>query len=458
MQRIWAIAALTWKAAFRFRLFWVMAALLLGAVVVLPLLLKDDGTARGFVQLVLTYNLSIITLLLGFSTLWLACGTLARDIEECQMQVVAVKPIARWQIWLGKWLGLVLLNAALLALAGTSVYVLLQVRATRLPPAQQAILQHEVFLARGSLRAPAPDIERMVDLRFRQRLQQVEVPVAEQPALRQMLREEIKAREGIVPPGTMRTWIVQVGPTRDLRKDDTLRARLKFHATATNASGLYRIQWQIGIPEKSQVTAVVKSMAADSFHELVLPPGHFDDQGQLAVSAINLENVTLLFPFEDGFEVLYREGGFGLNFVRGLLVILCWMALLAAVGLASASLLSFPVAAFFSISLLVVALSSGTMASVVAEGTVAGVDHDSGATAGSWLDLFLIPFFRALLQVTNLVQAFSPIDALSTGRSITWGTLGWAVLQIVVVLGGVFALAGIVFFTRRELATASSTS
>ena len=54
--------------------------------------------------------------MLGLSTLWLACGTLARDIEECQMQVVATKPIARWQIWLGKWLGIMSLNAALLAL------------------------------------------------------------------------------------------------------------------------------------------------------------------------------------------------------------------------------------------------------------------------------------------------------------------------------------------------------
>jgi hypothetical protein len=59
----------------------------------------------GFTQILLTYTLSVITALLGLSTLWLACGTLARDIEECQMQVVATKPIARWQIWLGKWAG-----------------------------------------------------------------------------------------------------------------------------------------------------------------------------------------------------------------------------------------------------------------------------------------------------------------------------------------------------------------
>src|SRR6267154_3213419 len=121
MQRLLAIAWLTWKAAFRFRLFIVLAVLLLAAVVGLPILIKDDGTARGFTQILLTYTLSTITGLLGISTLWLACGTLARDIEECQMQMVAVKPIARWQIWLGKWLGLIMLDAALLTVAGGSV-------------------------------------------------------------------------------------------------------------------------------------------------------------------------------------------------------------------------------------------------------------------------------------------------------------------------------------------------
>src|SRR6058998_4125441 len=126
MKRLFAIAKLTLKAAFRYRLVQILTLLLLGAVIGLPLVIKHDGTARGFTQILLTYTLGVITTLLGFSTLWLACGTLARDIEEAQMQVVAVKPIARWQIWLGKWLGLVALNAALLAVAGGSVFVLLK--------------------------------------------------------------------------------------------------------------------------------------------------------------------------------------------------------------------------------------------------------------------------------------------------------------------------------------------
>src|ERR1035438_117322 len=150
MQRILAITWLTWKAALRFKLFLVIAVLLILAVVGLPLVIKDDGTARGFTQILLTYTLSAITGLLGLSTLWLSCGTLARDIEECQIQVVATKPIARWQIWLGKWLGLVSLNAVLLAISGACVFGLLRGRAPPRPQEVQQTLREDILVARGS--------------------------------------------------------------------------------------------------------------------------------------------------------------------------------------------------------------------------------------------------------------------------------------------------------------------
>jgi hypothetical protein len=165
----------------------------------------------------------------------------------------------------------------------------------------------------------------------------------------------------------------------------------------------------------------------------------------------------LIFPLDDDLEVLYREGGFGLNYVRGLGIIFCWLALLAALGLAAASLLSFPVAAFFSLSVLIVALSSGTLANVVQEGSISGADHETGAVSTSWADVVLIPFFRAILAVVDLVQNFSPVDSLSTGRSITWGQLGQAFGQVVLLLGGLLGIVGVTCFFRRELAAAQGT-
>jgi len=456
MQRVFAIATLTWKAAFRFRLFWAILFLLLGAVVVLPLLLKDDGTARGFIQILLTYTVGAITALLGISTLWLACGTMARDIEECQMQVVAVKPIARWQIWLGKWLGILLLDAALLAVAGGSDYGLLLWRAQQLPVEQQKVLRNEVFVARAALREPLPDINAAVDQAVAQRVKDTKLSPEEHELVRRQIREQVQAGIQIVPPGYVRPWILDVGMNKAAINKEPLYLRFKFYAARTNAAGTYLGVWQAGFPEKTPVWRESNKYAADTFHEITVPPGHISADGKLTVAFMNQDESAVLFPIEDGFEVLYREGGFSLNYVRGLLIIFFWLALLAALGLAAASLLSFPVAAFCTASLLMIALSSGVLANTVSEGTVFGMGHEGEEASRSWIDLILLPVFKMILSVVTLVDNFSPVDALSTGRSIPWAQVARAFAQIVLLLGGILSVLGMITFTRRELATAST--
>ncbi len=461
MQRLLAIIWLTWKAAFRFRLFLVIAILLLLSVVGLPLLIKDDGTARGFTQILLTYTLSVITALLGLSTLWLSCGTLARDIEECQMQVVAVKPIARWQIWLGKWLGIVTLDAALLALSGASVYGLLQVRASRLPPEQQQVLRNEVLVARGSVKQQSveKDIESDTEQFYQERLQQspdvAALPDAQKAEVRRVIREQVKANYQVVPPDYTRVWRLDLGFARKSLQHQPLQLRVKFNAANKSPSGTFFAIWQVGEPGKTPLNLYdPMSLAPDTFHEIDVPPGFLDEDGVLTVAFHNPNDTALLFPLEDGMEVLYREGGFGLNYVRGLGILLCWMALLSAIGLASASFLSFPVAAFFSLALLTMTLSSGTMANVVSEGTIMGSNSETGEVGRSLVDEIFVPFFRATLKVINLAKEFSPVESLSSGRSIPWSQLGLACAQVVLLLGGVFAALGIFSFSRRELAAA----
>ena len=59
-----------------------------------------------------------------------------------------------------------------------------------------------------------------------------------------------------------------------------------------------------------------------------------------------------------------------------------------------------------------------------------------------------------MLELINLAKDFSPIDSLSTGRSITWAELGQAFGQIVLLLGGIIGAGRHHVFSRRELATA----
>jgi hypothetical protein len=459
MQRTLAIAWLTWKAAFRFRLFLVIAVLLLATVVGLPILLKGDGTARGFTEILITYTLSVITVLLGFSTLWLSCGILARDIEECQIQVVATKPVARWQIWLGKWLGIVSLNAALLVLSGASVYGLLQWRATRLPLAEQQTLRNQVLVARGVARPPdhSAEIDDRTEQLLQERLKQTQVPNADLAAVRKQIREQVKAAYQLVPPGYSREWQIDLGLAKNSLHNKPLQLRIKFNTSKVIQSGTYVGVWQVGVPGTAKVwRSEPMSLAAGAYHEISIPANLFDNQGVLTIDFLNPNNTTLLFPLEDGMEVLYPQGSFLLNFARGLGIILCWMALLSALGLMAASFLSFPVAAFFSLGLLIVGLSSNTIAGVVSTGSITGSNEQPTALQHFLVSEMIIPMYKGLLMVINLAKNFSPINSLSSGRSIPWSDLGTAFAQIVLLLGGIIAVIGIALFTRRELATAQT--
>jgi hypothetical protein len=455
MKKILAIAGLTWKSAFRYRLFWILAALLLGAVVGLPLILKDDGTAKGLVQILLTYTLGAVATLLGIATLWLSCGTLAKDVEECQMQVVAVKPIARWQIWIGKWLGLLALDATLLALAGIAIFSLLQWRAGRLPAAEQKILHDEIFIARASIKDRPPDLSPVVNDRMRKVVKDPSAfTAAELAEIRHQVTGQLTADLTELPPGFMRQWGIDLHTLRDKIGQQPLVLRIKFHTSNPNQdSSRYLTGWIIGPTNSSQRAAIEQTLPPDSFQEFQIP-NLLDEHGFLWVDLINPNQIALTFPLEDGFELLYPESTFGINFVRGLMIIFCWLALLASIGLAMASFLSFTVAAFASLALLVMGLSSGIVSSVVEQGTILGYDPAKAGYGHSPVDIVFVPIFQLALKIIKLVEGFSPIDFLSTGRSITWGELGLAVTQIVLLLGGFFCVFGMILFTRRELATA----
>ena len=460
MRRILAITWLTWKAAFRFKLFLVVALLLLASVVGLPLLIKDDGSARGFTQILLTYTLSTVSGLLGLSTLWLACGTLARDIEECQMQVVAVKPIGRWQIWLGKWLGIMTLNAALLSLSGLSIYVMLQWRAIHLPADEQKVLRNEVLVARGSVKPASIDeeVNTTADKLMQERLKKTRVDNADLAEVRRQIREQVKAEYQLVPPGYAKTWTLDLGSARNYLRGEPLYLRIKFNSAEHSIGGTYKGLWEVGDPPHTPIwRSELMSLAPDTFHEFPIDPNLFDERGLLTVRFLNANNTSLLFPLDEGMEVLFREGNFGPNFIRALGIIFCWMGLLAALGLASASFLSFPVAAFCAVGLLTLVFASATMSNAISLGTIANYNGEKGTKGSSPLDIVIIPMFKATLKVIGLARDFSPIDSVSTGRSVTWEQLGLAFAQIVLLLGGACAGFGILVFTRRELATAQGT-
>ena len=455
MQPLFAVARLTLKAAIRYRLVLVLGTLLLGSVILLPSVVKHDGSAQGFTQILITYTLGAIITLLGFSTLWLACGSLAREVEDFSMQLVCTKPVPRWQIWLGKWLGIMLLNAALLAVSGATVYFLLLAKSGSLSPAQQRVLQEEVLVARKSAVEVIPDIEPTVEKAFQERLRRQSVEGKDRSFVRKQIREQMLAQMQYIRPGQGRRWIIRLDPGAAERlKDRPMFLRVKFFTPDYAGSNTtFDFGWEIGPPEGHQRQRFANNLAPESFISFPIEGNHIGADGTITIDAVNLNDRPVLFPLEDGLEVLYHEGGFGLNFARGLGILFCWLGLLAAIGLFAASKLQFNVAAFVSFGILMIGLSSSTLKQVVEQGGILGVSSEEGIVVQkSLLNSASVTVYGSLKWVIDQVVGFSPIDALSTGRSITWGQLAQAVGIVLGITAGLFAVAGIFIFNRRELA------
>ena len=511
---MWAIAKQTLKAAVRYRFVVAMAISLLIIVFGLPLMIKSDGTAKGMVQIVLTYSLGATTALLGISSLWMGCGTLAREIEDNVIQMVAVKPIARWEIWFGKWLGIMLLNAALLIPTGLAIYFLIDNRSNsdELNLAEQNKLRNEVLVSRSEVNLPELDLtlnrarayaycklvamgksqytpqeeslrmsvtnpEHILSLRGSDYISLVEQAeknpdiINEIEELEHQAIQTYKGSTEVVLPGQSMQWMFQIDTNKvDEINKRPIYLRYKFNAGDEYDPKSHLCTWTVGAgtgkrwPANEQPKQI--TVGSSVFHELelnleggIIPDKAGPNHGRVVVNFFNLNDKPIVFLTKDGPSILYHDGGFGSNLLRGILIIYFWLGLISAIGLMASSFLAFPVAAFVSIGILLISASTGTLEQIIEEEGISGVNHETGRKdAPSYLDDIAIGMSKGILWVTDSIWGYSPIDNLSSGRTITWKSLGSAFMGIILLMSGLISAFGALMFQRKELALPNPTA
>jgi hypothetical protein len=453
MRQILAIAMLTVKAAVRSRFVAVFMLMMLLLIWFLPLLIKHDGTAKMFTQIMLTYTLVVSSTLLMASTLWLACGAISREVAECQMQVLVTKPVARWQIWLGKWAGLGILNAIFLCVLGGAIYGLLLLSSNGLGVEEKQRLRQEVLVARDSAKEEQTDRSEAIEKVFQDRMTTERVEGLDEDMVRRTIEDQFKATDELVQPNHRRVWDIKIeSDPAELRKH-AMYVRVKVQAAQLDMNdAIYEVKWVIGDIE-GRNWQQERLMAHNEKEEFQIPAELVGDDGILRVEAWNQSGTTLRFPLTAQLSILYPRGSFEANYIRGLGIIYLWLLTIAALGLAASAFLSFPVASFFAMTLLAVFLSGDLLGAISKERTVGAVNHETGKSNTRAIDPFVVPFFKALKWLVSLSEGgVDPINNISAGLSVTWGHLFATFVRLNLIVCGTLAGLGITLFNRRELA------
>ncbi len=121
LPRIGAVARTTLAEGFRAKIASGFALIILIAVPLFFLTAEGDGTVKGRVQMFVSYSLGFAGFMLSLLTIFFACRSLSIEIASRQIYAIATKPIPRWQILAGKWVGVMLFDIVLLAVVTIAV-------------------------------------------------------------------------------------------------------------------------------------------------------------------------------------------------------------------------------------------------------------------------------------------------------------------------------------------------
>lgn len=429
-----------------------LLAILLVIIVVLPLTIEGDGSIAGLVQITLSYTLGLAQLVLSITTLWAGSAAISSEISDKTIQLIATKPVSRMRLWIGKWIGLSLLNAALLGVCGVATYAMLQLhlqRMERISPGRTDEASR-ILSARDSRKPEDADIESLVQARMRA-IQTQDAPTAESlKSAADSIRREITVRNNTVKPGGHLEW--RFGAIGGADTATTLTLQYKISSSAIGQAPV-RGRWRIGTTDAPAIIDVEMESMPRRAMEVTFPMDDRWREHELMVAYDDLGEDPVSVIFDPGtLTLLVPRGGFAANYVRALLIVLGQLSFMAALGVSAGCLFSLPVASLVSFFLLLVIQMGSYIEGLSA---IEIVLPGSGDAAMSWSTVAGALVFKCLAMVMKPLLGENVLEYVATGRMVAWS---WTVNGLAM-QGVVYSLlAGAIsswILGRRELALPS---
>jgi hypothetical protein len=451
MRRIWAVASNTIAQAIRLKVASIVIVLLVVLLPMLGLTVVGDQTLKGKLQTFSSYGLSLTSILLCLLTIVISCYSLTSDLKYKQIFLVATKPIRRFELVLGKFLGVVVLDMLLLAIFSGIILGLtwaLPWIAKGTPEVQRQQADLEFFTARAVL-TPGVDeqaIEQEVQRRYEQLVKDDQIPenMTRGQVFSQLRNQEI-FRSKTCEPGREKIWEFDSVRTRD--PNDLLFVRYKYRIAGQGIDSQIAGAWQIGDirPLKTgqypgtPIFVVERTEATQTELEFAVPAACVAADGFVGVVFFNNPQINTQTIILDNLKVMYRTGSFEGNFFRVAGMILVRLVFLAALGVSVSTWLSFPVA-------VLICLAAYT------SGMINGFIMESFLNLSATMNMFYNFTIRPILWfLPKFDEQFNPTAYLVEAKSLGWMFLAQAWGVTALIKSGLLLLIGMEVFRHREI-------
>ncbi len=455
MGRVWAIAVNTVRQAVRLKIAATFIVLLLVLLPVMGFKVTGDGTLKGRLQTFISYGLSLTAALLYLLTIIASVFTLTNDVRQKQIFTVLTKPIRRFEIITGKFLGIVLLNLMLLVLFSAIIYgfVVNMPLFVKSDETETKRANNEFFAARKALTPQEADVSKEVDETYEKLKRSGQLPegLDEIPRARRNYKAEMSRRAKLAKRaaavGNELVW--EFHNVRLADANQSLFIRYKYDVAVNPPDMQVFGRWFVGDDRQVRYGMGIETPlytfdrkdAIRTATEIEIPGDCVAGDGYVAVGFLNppLNETTIIFPPEDGLEILYKADTFTANFVRAMLLIGVRLVFLAALGVFAGAFLSFPVAILLSLAVFFVA-------------NVGGFILESFEYVEGELNSLHGAAVKTIIQLLPQFDKVSTSTFLVGGRLLSWSLLARQAIMTVCVEATLLLAAAILIFRFREIA------
>ncbi len=480
---VFAVARNVLAEAVRMKVSLVFIVMLIIGLAAVPMLLNEETPLRYRMQSFLQYGTAGAFWMIAILTLLLSVATLSFEQRDRIIWQTMTKPVSVWKYLLGKWLGVVSLNAALLLVCGAGIFMFAEY--LRQQPADgereayvargvemgasaisedRRILHNQVLQARVArdidmpVTKYSPEFGEIVDQFIEQR-EALESfgELVEEPQTRSQVRDDLYkdyiTRLRSIDPGQAKTYIFG-GLEKAAEQDAPLLLRYRIESGANLPNEFYRVMFDAGGVQYEREVGLAQTLIIDD-----IPPTAINENGQLELTVLNGSFVqnsqgqvgimgnpkAITFP-PGGLELSYSVGTFRMNFLRVVVVLWIKLAFLSLLAIAASTALSFPVACLVAFGAFFAAESATFL-----EDSLEVYNPFYGEGIGPAILAVVETISNAVIWIFSVYAELNPIEKLVQGEYVSWGSLaqGMAVLGFwCVVLFGV----GWLVFRSRELA------
>ncbi|MBM4148243.1 MAG: hypothetical protein FJ224_04290 [Lentisphaerae bacterium] len=362
LSRITALAVLAMRAAVRSRVFVSTMVALCVMIVWVPLNVRGDGTAAGQARILIHYTLALALVVAGTGAVWTSCSAVSQEIESGEIRLVAVKPVRAFEVWAGKWLGLMALNSLLLLLTAAVLCVFLFFLTRSSWGGDGPSTVRERVLTPRRMYEPVSDAvteEAFLDEFTRLREEGEIQPGVTPESVREPIMQRIMARRAAVGPGESKHWTINVPAGAMAWAGERRKSFIGFRVASASWAGRVHGEWKVSSPAADGEWTVPATDYADGYHMIDLPGSLLPDGGAVVVTYLNGsrdESDAAVFSGKPPVALLVPSGAFAASLARTLAGMLSLLAVLTALGLCAGTIFSFPVAAFASFSMVLIFL------------------------------------------------------------------------------------------------------